>query len=39
MEKNYKQKAGDSYSQKEFLAKVLSYGMLPLRYLKQKIEE
>jgi len=39
MEKAYKQKAGDSYSQKEFLAKVLSYGMLPLRYLKQKIEE
>jgi len=39
MEKNYKQKTGDSYSQKEFLAKVLSYGMLPLRYLKQKIEE
>jgi len=39
MEKTYKQKAGDSYSQKEFLAKVLSYGMLPLRYLKQKIEE
>ena len=39
MQKIYKQKAGDSYSQKEFLAKVLSYGMLPLRYLKQKIEE
>lgn len=39
MEKTYKQKAGDSFSQKEFLAKVLSYGMLPLRYLKQKIEE
>jgi hypothetical protein len=39
MEKTYKQKAGDSFSQKEFLAKVLSYGMLPLRFLKQKIEE
>ncbi len=39
MEKTYKQKLGDSYTQKEFLAKVLSYGPIPIRKLKSKINE
>jgi uncharacterized protein (DUF885 family) len=39
METAYKEKMGDSYSQKDFLAKVLSFGHLPLRHLKIKIME
>ena len=39
MENAYKEKMGDSYSQKEFLAKVLSFGHIPLRNLKIKIME
>lgn len=39
MEKAYKTKMGDAYSQKEFLAKLLSYGPIPMRLLKQKISQ
>ena len=39
MEKEYKQVKGDAFSQKEFLQKLLSYGALPIRYLKAKILE
>jgi hypothetical protein len=39
MEQEYKQLKGDSYNQKEFMSKLLSYGALPLRHLKKKILE
>ncbi len=39
MEKAYQQKLGDSYSKKEFLKKLLSFGNLPLRHLKKKMNE
>ena len=39
MEKAYKSLKGDSFSKKEFLEKLLSYGALPLRQLKKKILE
>ncbi len=39
MEKEYKQLKGEAYSQKEFMAKLLSYGALPLRHLKKRIME
>lgn len=39
MEKEYRQLKGDSFSKKEFLSKLLSYGALPLRYLKRKMME
>ena len=39
MQTAYKQQKGDSYSQKEFLAAVLSYGPIPLRYLQDKIRQ
>ncbi len=39
MEKTYKQKMGDSFTRKEFLGKVLSYGNIPLRHLKRKIAQ
>ena len=39
MEKDYQQKMGDSYSKKEFLNKLLSFGNLPLRHLKKKMNE
>ncbi len=39
MEKEYKQAKGDTFSQKEFLQKLLSYGALPIRHLKTKIQE
>jgi hypothetical protein len=39
MEKAYKSLKGDSFSQKEFLDKLLSYGALPLRHLKKKMLE
>jgi hypothetical protein len=39
MEKEYKQLKGEAYSQKEFMAKLLRYGALPLRHLKSKILE
>jgi len=39
MEKAYQQKMGDSYSKKDFLNKVLSFGNLPLRHLKKKMTE
>jgi uncharacterized protein (DUF885 family) len=39
MEKQYKALKGDSFSKKEFMDKLLSYGALPLRHLKKKILE
>ena len=39
MKKEYQQLKGDAYSEKEFMAKLLSYGALPLRHLKRKILE
>ncbi|MGB2905890.1 MAG: DUF885 family protein [Candidatus Aminicenantaceae bacterium] len=39
MQEAYKNKVGDSFSQKEFLSKVLSYGNLPLRRIKRLITE
>ena len=39
MEKEYKNLKGEAFSKKEFLAKLLSYGALPLRHLKKKILE
>ncbi len=39
MEKEYKNLKGDSFSKKEFLQKLLSYGALPVRHLKKKILE
>jgi len=39
MEKAYKNLKGDSFSQKEFLERLLSYGALPLRHLKKKMLE
>jgi uncharacterized protein (DUF885 family) len=39
MEKAYKNLKGDSFSKKEFLEKLLSYGALPHRHLKKKILE
>ena len=39
MEKDYQQKMGDSYSKKEFLKKLLSFGNIPLRHLKKKMNE
>ncbi|MBN2246595.1 MAG: DUF885 domain-containing protein [Candidatus Aminicenantes bacterium] len=38
MQTAYKQQKGDSYNQKEFLSEVLSYGAIPLRYLKDKLQ-
>ena len=38
MEQEYRKlKGGDAYTRKEFLNKVLSFGALPLRQLKQKL--
>jgi hypothetical protein len=37
LEKEYRQLKGDAFSRKEFMAKLLSYGALPLRHLKSKI--
>ena len=39
MQQAYRQKMGDSYSQKDFLSKVLSYGPIPIRNLKRKLNE
>jgi len=39
MEKTYRQKQGDSFTKKDFLAKVLSYGTIPIRDMKKKINE
>jgi len=38
MMNTYKQQKGDSFSQKEFLAEVLSYGPIPLRHLTEKLK-
>ncbi len=37
MEQEYKKLKGNAYTRKEFLNKVLSFGALPLRQLKQKL--
>jgi uncharacterized protein (DUF885 family) len=37
MEKDYKKLKGDSFSQKEFLTKLLSNGAIPIRTIKAKI--
>jgi hypothetical protein len=39
MQQAYREKMGDSFSQKDFLNKVLSYGNLPLRRIKRLITE
>jgi uncharacterized protein (DUF885 family) len=39
MKAEYRRLKGDSYSEKEFCTKLLSYGALPLRHLKKKILE
>lgn len=39
MEKAYKNLKGSSFSKKEFLERLLSYGALPLRHLKKKMQE
>jgi hypothetical protein len=39
MEKDYKQIKGDSFSQKQFMKDVLSFGSLPLRHLRTKLLE
>jgi len=39
MEKDYKKLKGDTFSQKEFLQKLLSYGAIPPRALKAKLSQ
>lgn len=39
MREEYKKLKGDSFDEKEFMSKLLSYGALPLRHLKRKILE
>ncbi len=39
MEKDYRKLKGDSFSQKEFLERLLSYGALPLRQLKTRLAQ
>ena len=39
MEKEYKKLKGESFSRKEFLQKLLSFGSIPLRHLKKKMLE
>jgi len=39
LELEYKKLKGDSFTQKEFLNKVLSFGALPLRQLKKKLSQ
>jgi uncharacterized protein (DUF885 family) len=39
LELEYKKLKGDAFTKKEFLNKVLSYGALPLRQLKQKLSQ
>jgi uncharacterized protein (DUF885 family) len=39
LELEYKKLKGDSFSRKEFLNKVLGFGALPLRQLKQKLSQ
>jgi uncharacterized protein (DUF885 family) len=39
MEKDYKALKGESFSQREFLGKLLSYGPIPLRLLKAKMAQ
>ena len=37
IEKEYRQKKGDSFSRKEFLDELLKYGAIPIRNLRKKI--
>jgi hypothetical protein len=39
MEKDYKKMKGDAFSKKEFLQQLLSYGPIPIRYLKTKLAQ
>lgn len=39
MEKDYRKLKGEAFSQKEFLQKLLSYGALPIRYLKNRLAQ
>jgi len=39
IEKLYREKVGNAYSQKEFNEKLLSFGAPPLKYLKQMMME
>jgi len=39
LEKEYRKIKGESYNQKEFMHKILSYGAIPLRNLREKILE
>jgi len=34
MQKDYRKLKGDAYNDKEFLQKLLSFGAMPIRYLK-----
>ena len=39
IEKDYKKLKGETFSQKEFLQRLLSYGALPIRHLKAKLAQ
>ena len=39
LELEYKKLKGDAFTKKEFLNKVLRYGALPMRHLKQKLSQ
>jgi uncharacterized protein (DUF885 family) len=39
MEKNFKAAKGDQFSKKEFARKVLSFGSLPFRFLREKVAQ
>jgi hypothetical protein len=39
MEKDYKRLKGDAFTQKEFLQKILSYGAIPIRRLKEMMAQ
>ncbi len=39
MEKDYKKMKGDTFSKKEFLQQLLSYGPIPIRFLKAKLAQ
>ena len=39
MEKAYRKKVGNSFTYRDFLNKLLSYGTLPIRHLKKKMNE
>ena len=39
MEKNFKAAKGDQFNKKDFARKLLSYGALPFRFLKEKVAQ